>query len=427
MFKRIVWRILILGMMWLGFSLLKWDSVKDQLLWQALVFSGIVLLGSVMEQILHYQGDPYILPVVQAIMALGLVFLVRISPQIALRQFWWANVGLIIFYAILWIIRDYRQLGSLRYLWGLLAVGLLLVTLVFGYSSGGATSWMHIGGIGIEPEEFVKLALLLFMATYLEENEELLRVGTVQFGKFSLPDWRTLGPFIVMSVFVLGLLAAQKSLGTALEFYALFVLMLYVVTERSLYLWISLPIFLVPGTLGYFLFNHVRVRVQVWLSPWQDPTGGGYQIAQSLFAIGGGKILGTGLGNGIGASTVPAASTDFIFSVIAEELGFAGGMAVLVLFLIVVMRAFAISLRAKDRFGQILAAGIGIILGTETLIILAGVTKLLPLTGIPLPWVSYGGSSLLVHFVLLGVLLNISNATALGSLNTKNREREYAT
>jgi Bacterial cell division membrane protein len=427
MIKRITWRILILGMMWVGFSLLKWDSVKDQLLWQALAFSVIVFFGSLMEQILHYQGDPYILPVVQAIMALGLVFLVRIKPELALRQFWWANVGLLIFYAVLWTIRDYRQLGSLRYFWGLLAVGLLLLTLVFGYSSGGATSWLHIGGVGVEPEEFVKLALLLFMATYLEENEELLRVGTVQIGSFSLPDWRTLGPFLVMSVFALGLLAAQKSLGTALEFYALFVLMLYVVTERSLYLWISLPIFLLPGSLGYMLFNHVRVRVQVWLNPWQDPTGIGYQIAQSLFAIGGGKILGTGLGNGIGASTVPAASTDFIFSVIAEELGFAGGMAVLVLFLFVVMRAFAISLRAKDRFGQILAAGIGILVGTETLIILAGVTKLLPLTGIPLPWVSYGGSSLLVHFILLGVLLNISNTTAVGSLNTKNKGREYAT
>ena len=428
MIQRLTTRIIILGMMWLGLSILKWDSLSAQLLWQALIFTAIVLLGSLMEQILHYQGDPYILPVVQAIMALGLVFVVRISPNAAMRQFWWANIGLLMFYAVLWAIRDYRQLGRLRYLWGLLAVGLLLVTLLFGYAAGGATSWLRIGGIGIEPEEFVKLALLLFMATYLEENEELLRVGTVQWGRFSLPDWRTLGPFMIMVAFVLGILAAQKSLGTALVFYLLFVLMLYVVTERALYLGISLPIFLMTGSLGYMLFRHVRVRVMVWMNPWQDPTGGGYQIAQSLFAIGGGKILGTGLGNGIGASTVPAASTDFIFSVIAEELGFAGAMAVLVLFLIVVMRAFVISLRAKDRFGQILAAGIGILLGTETLIILAGVTKLLPLTGIPLPWVSYGGSSLIVHFILLGVLLNISNATAaVGSNSTKNREREYAT
>lgn len=427
MIHRLTSRSLILGMMWVGLSLLKWEGVKNQLFWQALLFTAIVLLGSLIEQILHYQGDPYILPAVQAIMALGLVFVVRINPEVALRQFWWANIGLLIFYTVLWTIRDYRKLGRLRYLWGLLAVVLLLVTLLFGYAAGGAKSWIHIGGIGIEPEEFVKLALLLFMATYLEENEELLRVGTVQWGRFSLPDWRTLGPFIIMVAFVLGILAAQKSLGTALVFYMLFVLMLYVVTERALYLGISLPIFLLTGTVGYMLFRHVRVRVMVWMNPWQDPTGGGYQIAQSLFAIGGGKILGTGLGNGIGASTVPAASTDFIFSVIAEELGFAGAMAVLVLFLIVVMRAFAVSLRTKDRFGQILAAGIGILLGTETLIILAGVTKLLPLTGIPLPWVSYGGSSLIVHFILLGVLLNISNATAVGSYSTKNKGREYAT
>ena len=434
MIHRLTTRIIILGMMWLGLSLLKWESFSTQLLWQALIFTAIVLLGSLMEQILHYQGDPYILPVVQAIMALGLVFLVRIEPEArityqgqALHQFWWANIGLLIFYAVLWMIRDYRKLGRLRYLWGLLAVGLLLVTLLFGSTAGGAKSWLDLGGITIQPEEFVKLALLLFMATYLEENEELLRVGTVQWGRFSLPDWRTLGPFMIMVAFILGILAAQKSLGTALVFYMLFVLMLYVVTERALYLGISLPIFLLTGTVGYMLFRHVRVRVMVWMNPWQDPTGGGYQIAQSLFAIGGGKILGTGLGNGIGASTVPAASTDFIFSVIAEELGFAGAMAVLVLFLIVVMRAFAVSLRAKDRFGQILAAGIGILLGTETLIILAGVTKLLPLTGIPLPWVSYGGSSLIVHFILLGVLLNISNATAVGSHSTKSKGRGYAT
>lgn len=427
MIYRLTSRLLILGILWIGLGLLKWESLSTQLLWQALIFSAIVLLGSLMEQILHYQGDPYILPVVQAIMAIGLVFVVRINPPYngALHQFWWANIGLLLFYAVLWMIRDYRKLGRLRYLWGLLAVGLLLVTVLFGTTAGGAKSWLNLGGVTIQPEEFVKLALLIFMATYLEENEELLRVGTVQWGRFALPDWRTLGPFMIMVAFSLGLLAAQKDLGTALVFYMLFVLMLYAVTERALYLGISLPIFMLTGTVGYMLFRHVRVRVMVWMNPWQDPTGMGYQIVQSLFAIGGGGILGTGLGNGIGASTVPAASTDFVFSIIAEELGFAGAMAILVLFLIVVMRAFAISLKAKDRFGQILAAGIGILLGTETLIILAGVTKLLPLTGITLPWVSYGGSSLIVHFIVMGVLLNISNTTAVSSHSTKNKGREY--
>lgn len=424
-----VWflRLLILTILWVGLGVLALDGkANEQILWQAGVFSLLLLIGAVLESLVVYKGDPLLLPTVQLILAIGLVFLTRIRPASALRQFWWANLGLLIFYVVLYLLRDYRILGRFRYLSGLGAVGLLLVTLIFGATHGGATSWFHIGAMNFEPEELVKVAMLIFLASYLSEHEEILRVGTVQLGWLSLPDWRTLGPFLVMGGFSLGLLAAQKSLGTALVFYSLYVLVLYVVTERLLYLGVSIPVFLGTGVLGYFLFGHVRVRVSTWLDPWVDTSGGGYQIAQSLFAIGGGKILGTGLGNGIGASQVPAASTDFIFSVIAEELGFAGAMAVLILFLVVVLRAFVVSMQAPDRFGQILAAGIGILVGTETLIILAGVTKLLPLTGIPLPWVSYGGSSLLIHFLLLGILANISHSTAAGPFNLKNREREYA-
>jgi cell division protein FtsW (lipid II flippase) len=418
-------RALIIALLWTGLFLMKADGkITTQLFWQAMIFSAVLIIGFLLERLFKYHGDQYLIPVVQVILTLGLVFLVRINPNLALRQFWWANMGLVIFYGLVFGLRNYRLLGSFRYLWGLIALGLLLVTLLFGATRGGATSWFGIGGFSVEPEEFVKLALLLFLASYLGEHQEILRVGTIQFGKFSLPDWHTLGPFVIMAVFTLGLLAAQKSLGTALVFYSLFVLLLYVVTERPLYLGLSLPIFILTFVLGYFLFGHVRLRVEVWLNPWQDPTGGGYQIAQSLFAIGGGKILGTGFGNGIGAFQVPAASTDFIFSVIAEELGFTGAMAVLCLFLMVVMRALVISLKAPDRFGQIIAAGIGILLGTETMIILAGVTKLLPLTGIPLPWVSYGGSSLLVHFLLLGLLANISQSAEENAL--RKREREYA-
>lgn len=425
MLSRLLTRVLIIALLWTGLILMKADGkINTQILWQAMIFSAVLIIGCLLERLFKYHGDQYLVPVVQVILTLGLVFLVRINPNLALRQFWWANMGLVIFYGLVFGLRNYRLLESFRYLWGLIALALLLVTLLFGATRGGATSWFGIGGFSVEPEEFVKLVLLLFLASYLGEHQEILRVGTIQFGKFSLPDWHTLGPFVIMAVFTLGLLAAQKSLGTALVFYSLFVLLLYVVTERPLYLGLSLPIFILTFVLGYFLFGHVRLRVEVWLNPWQDPTGGGYQIAQSLFAIGGGKILGTGFGNGIGAFQVPAASTDFIFSVIAEELGFTGAMAVLCFFLIVVMRAFIISLKAPDRFGQIIAAGIGILLGTETMIILAGVTKLLPLTGIPLPWVSYGGSSLLVHFLLLGLLANISQSAEESAL--RKREREYA-
>lgn len=420
-------RLFNLIILWIGLGVLFLDGrVNQQILWQAGVFSALLLIGLVVERLTSYQGDHLLLATVQFIVAIGLVFLVRIRPALALRQFWWANMGLGVFYLVIFGLRDYRKLGRYQYLWGLAAVAMLFLTLLFGVTSGGATSWLNIGGFSFEPEELVKIALMIFLASYLSEHEEILRIGTVQVGRLSLPDGRTLGPFLLMSGFSLGLLAAQKSLGTALVFYSLFVLMLFVVTERPFYLGVSLPVLALTGFVGYFLFHHVQVRVATWLNPWTDSSGAGYQIAQSLFAIGGGKILGTGLGNGIGAFQVPASSTDFIFSVIAEEIGFAGAMAVVVLFLIVVLRAFLISVRATDRFGQILAAGIGILIGTETLIILAGVTKLLPLTGIPLPWVSYGGSSLLVHYFLLGILTNISQASAAGPFNLRSKARGYA-
>ncbi|WP_425807202.1 FtsW/RodA/SpoVE family cell cycle protein [Desulfitobacterium sp. Sab5] len=422
-----VLRLLNLIILWVGLGVLVADGRSNgQILWQAAIFSLLLLLGAIVEKITAYKGDPLLLATVQLIVIIGLVFLTRIKPALAIRQFWWANIGLFAFYFIIYGLKDYRKLGRYQYLWGLAAIAMLFLTLVFGVTSGGATSWLSIGGFSFEPEEFVKIVLLLFLAAYLAEHEEILRVGTVQIGYLSLPDWRTLGPFILMGGFSLGLLAAQKSLGTALVFYSLFVLLLYAVTERPLYLGVSLPVLMATGFMGYVLFGHVRVRVATWLHPWADSSGAGYQISQSLFAIGGGKVLGTGLGNGIGAFQVPASSTDFIFSVIAEEIGFAGAMALLLLFLIVVLRAFLISLRSVDRFGQILAAGIGILIGTETLVILAGVTKLLPLTGIPLPWVSYGGSSMLVHFLFLSILGNISQISAADPLNLKNKERGYA-
>jgi len=412
MLNSILLRILTLAILWIGLGVLTFDDMVgtgSQFIWQAAAFSMLVMIGAFIEFYLGYDGDTNLFPVVQTIIVIGLVFLIRINPAMAEDQFIWANLGLLLYYVVLFGLRDYRKLGQYQYLWGLAALLLLVLTLIFGVTIYGATNSIRVGSFGFQPEELVKIALLLFMASYLDINKELLRIGTVQVGRFSLPDKRTLGPYVIIGMFVLGILAAQKSLGTALVFFLLMVFIIYMVTERAIYLLMSLPVVAISGTLGYFLFGHVRVRIGAWLNPWVDATGGGYQIAQSLFAISGGRVLGTGLGNGIGAYQIPFPETDFIFAVIAEEIGFIGAMAVISLFIIVVMRAFAVSIKAVDRFGQILAAGIGILIGVEALIILAGVTKLLPLTGIPLPWMSYGGSSMLVHCILLGILANISH------------------
>jgi cell division protein FtsW (lipid II flippase) len=407
-------RFLTLAILWTGLGVLKLENMLNgQFFWQAAAFSVLVFIGIFIEYFFGYTGDKNLLPVVQTIMAIGLVFLVRVNPALAEDQFVWANIGLVLYYFIVFGLRDYRKLEEYQYLWGLAALILLIVTLIFGVTIHGATSWLRIGHLSFQTEELVKVVLLLFMASYLDNNKELLRIGTAQVGRFSLPDKKTLGPFALIGVFVLGLLAAQKSLGTALVFFLLIIFILYMVTERPLYLVISVPVMLLTGIVGYLLFGHVRLRIATWLNPWVDSTGGGFQISQSIFAISGGRILGTGLGNGIGAYQIPHADTDFIFAVIAEELGFLGAMAVICLFIVLVMRSFTVSVRATDRFGQILAAGIGILIGVEALIILAGVTKMLPLTGLPLPWVSYGGSSMLVHFMLLGLLANISHSSSL--------------
>ncbi|AHF09539.1 MULTISPECIES: FtsW/RodA/SpoVE family cell cycle protein [Dehalobacter] len=413
MLHRLSLRVLTLVILWMGLGVLKLDDMTESgFFLQGAVFSFLILAGALFEIFFCYQGDPYLLPVVQTILAIGLVFLTRINPALAADQFIWANLGLIIYYAVFLILRDYRKLGEYQYLWGMLALLMLLLTLIFGTTINGATSWFRFAGMGFQPEELVKVALLLFLASYLSDNKELLRFGTIQVGKFSLPDAKTMGPFVFIGVFVLGLLGAQKSLGTALVFFLLMVFILYVATERLLYLVVSVPLVMVTGAAGYILFDHVRVRVATWINPWLDASGGAYQISQSIFAISGGRLLGTGLGNGIGAYQIPNADTDFIFSVIAEEIGFIGAMAVISLFIIVVMRCFCVSTRAVDRFGQILAAGIGILIGVEALIILAGVTKMLPLTGLPLPWMSYGGSSMVGHFLLLGILAGISHSSA---------------
>ncbi|MDA8440921.1 MAG: FtsW/RodA/SpoVE family cell cycle protein [Peptococcaceae bacterium] len=401
-----------LAVLWVGIGIL-YCTVKgtEQILWQASLFSAALLAFFLLNQVLGYRGDRFLLPTTACLVVIGLVIITRIDPELARKQFLWATVGLGISAACVWGIRDYRRLGRYQYIWALLAIIMLAVTLFFGVTSGGATSWLELGGFRLEPEEMVKVAMIIFLANYLRNNRELLAIGTIQIGRFSVPEPRVLGPLAMMVGVALLLLAAQKSLGTALVFYGVALFMVYVATQKGTYLLLGIPVFLATAWLGFKIFHHVQTRVEIWLNPWSSVYAQGSQIAQSLFAIGNGGLWGMGLGQGFGAVKVPAAQTDFIFAVIAEELGFVGALAVILLFVVVIYRCFVIALKANDEFGTILAAGLGFLFAFEALIILAGVTKLLPLTGIPLPWVSYGGSSMLVHMFMLGCLSNISHVS----------------
>lgn len=414
MFKRPVATLTLflfpIALLWLGLGLLYTSGKQvDNFIWQAAIFSVVLLAYYALSVLLGYKGDRFLFPAVMCLTAIGLVVIARIDPELAKRQFLWVTCGIGVAALCMWGIKDYRRLARYQYVWALLVLILLAVTLIFGATRGGATSWLGVGSLSFEPEEFVKIAMIIFLAIYLKNNRELLTIGTVQVGRFSVPEPRVFGPLALLVGVSLLLLAAQKSLGTALVFYGVALFMVYLATEKGSYLLLGIPVFLGTGFLGYKLFHHVQTRVEIWLNPWSTVYAQGSQIAQSLFAIGSGGLFGLGLGHGLGATRIPASETDFIFAVIAEEFGFIGAMAILLLFIVIIYRCFVIALKANDEFGTLLAGGLGFLFALEALIIVAGVTKLLPLTGIPLPWVSYGGSSFLVHMFLLGCLSNISH------------------
>jgi cell division protein FtsW (lipid II flippase) len=280
-----------------------------------------------------------------------------------------------------------------------------------GTSVGGARIWVSLGPINFQPGEFAKLSLALFFAGYLAEHRELIAAGTWKVGPLHLPEPRHLLPILIAWGFSVLVMISQKDLGSSLLFFMLFVVMLWVATEKIAFLWIGLLLFAAGATVAYFLFSHVQTRVEIWLDPWADFNDRGYQIVQSMFAFSGGGTTGSGLG--LGAPTrIPAAETDFIFAAIGEELGLVGSTAVLIAFVLLIGAGLRVATRATQPFSKLLATGLTTIIGVQAFIIIGGVIRVVPLTGITLPFVSYGGSSLLANYVILALLIRISDSTA---------------
>jgi cell division protein FtsW (lipid II flippase) len=314
-------------------------------------------------------------------------------------------------YTLFWLIQiflsEYRRLLDYKYTFMVLSIVFLIFTIIFGVEAGGARSWLSLGSFRFQASEFVKVFMVIFLAGYLEENKEILRVGTLKFGRFYLPDWPYLGPLLVVCGFSLLLLVFQKDLGMALLFFVTFLVMVYIATERSYYLLLGLGLFSIGAVLMYYIFPHVQSRILIYLDPWQQIDGGGYQVVQSLFAISGGGIFGMGLGSGF-PKLIPAVHTDFIFSLIGEELGLLGVMGILGIYYLLVWKGLRISFNAPDGFGSLLACGFSAILALQTLIIVGGVISVIPLTGIPLPFLSYGGSSFVSNCFLMGILYKVN-------------------
>lgn len=394
----------------LGLFLLK--LVKgSELTWQALLFGGLTGLSflgvHLVLRIWGHRGDLYLFPLAAVLVSLGMVFLFRLSPAHGVKQFYWLAIAELVFLAVVRF-PSYEKLADYKYLYIIFGLLALLATIFFGRVIGGARNWLDFGGFRIQPAEFVKLILVIFLASYLETKRELLSANTGKIWGFGVPDYRHLAPLLVMWGMSLILLVFQKDLGSALIFFSTFLSMIYIATSRPIYVAVGGGLFIFGAGLTYLFFSHVQTRVQIWLNPWPVAETKGFQIVQSLFAIGSGGLYGSGLGKGF-PQFIPAVHTDFIFSALAEELGLLGSVAIIIIYLLFLYRGFKIALKTPDDFGKLLASGLTVLMSIQVFIILGGVTKLVPLTGITLPYVSYGGSSLVANYILLALLMNISH------------------
>lgn len=332
-------------------------------------------------------GDNYIFLIVTMLISIGIIMIYRINPDLGFKQVMWFGIGMTVFFITYFIIKNMKHLDKMLYLYLGLSFALFLATLIFGTKNKGATNWIIIFGSSFQPAEVIKILFIFSLASYYVNKEK----------------YNNKLIFLAVVYAHIGFLFIQKDLGTAMLFFLLFLSILYVYEEDRRLLLYNIVGAVVLGMLGYFMFNHVRVRVETWLNPWEDIGGKGYQITQSLFAIASGGFFGTGIGLGH-PEFIPEVHNDFIFSAICEEMGVLTGIAVIFLFLIIVYRGIKITLQQQNQFFRIIALGITLMFGYQAFIILGGVTKMIPLTGITLPFVSYGGSSLVSSFAALGIL-----------------------
>jgi cell division protein FtsW (lipid II flippase) len=365
-------------------------------------------------------ADGALLPLAAVLNGIGFVTIARIDrglvdlgnkdPHLASIQSGWTAVGVGAFVVTLLVVRNVRVLERYTYTFALLAMGLLLVPLVphVGLSINDARIWAHFGPLHFQPGEPAKVLWVAFFAGYLTQKRELLSEGSRSVGRLRLPAARHLGPLVAIWSISILVLVFEKDLGSSLLFFAVFASMLYMATERSAYLLGSLVMFSAGAIAADHMFGHVRERVQAWINPWPIAHDKGFQIIQSWYAFAAGGVYGKGIGLGIPAR-IPYASTDFIFAAIGEELGLIGTLAIVICFLLIIGSGFRIAVESARPFSKLFAAGLTTILGLQTFIIIGGVTRMIPLTGITLPFVSYGGSSLVANFVILALLMRMSD------------------
>lgn len=354
-------------------------------------------------------ADPVLLPVTFLLSGTGVAFITRLDSDSGASQVMWMFAGVLALVVTLAVVPSLERLARYKYTIALAGVGLLILPAIVGVEVNGAKLWLRFAGMSFQPAEVAKVLIVLFLAAYLAENREVLSVSTKRILGIWMPPLKHLGPLLLMWALSLVVLVAEKDLGSSLLFFGVFLIMIYAATGRSGYVVVGLGLFAVGAAAAYSMFGHVQTRVAIWLDPFADATGRGYQLVQSLFAFGAGGMLGVGPGRGL-PLRIPFVQTDFIFAAIGEELGLLGAAAVVIAFLAFCLRGLATGTRARSDMASFTAVGLVATFGLQTFVILGGVTRLIPLTGITLPFVSYGGSSVLANFMLLGLLMRAGDA-----------------
>jgi cell division protein FtsW (lipid II flippase) len=378
----------------------------------ALAVSALAIVAHLAVRRFAPNADPLLLPIGLLLSGLGYAMVRRLNHDLGGPQLAWIVIGIVAFILTLVLVRDPRRIETYRYSLMLLGVGLLLLPLAphIGRTVSGARLWVRVGTLNFQPAEGAKILLAAFLAGYLASKREVLTAATMRVGPWMVPAPRHFGPLVLAWGVSLAVMVFERDLGSSMLFFALFVVMLYAATARAAYVVTGLGLFAGGTYLAYQAFAHVQNRIAAWLDPWSRIHTSGFQIAQSLFALGTGGIGGQGLGRGRPDLIQRGVETDFIFSAFGEELGMVGTLAILLLFAVLVARGFHIALRARDPFFTLLATGLTVIVGIQTFLIVGGVTRLIPLTGITLPFVSYGGSSIVANFILIALLMRLSDA-----------------
>ena len=389
------------------------------------IYLGALLVAHLAQVLAGRRTDQFLFPAVALLGGLSLLLMQRLPQDLVTQTFFGSTLGLAQV-QLIWlllavtvattlgiVVRSDSWLRRYKYSWAAAGVGLLLLTFVFGTEINGQRLTLQIGPLSGQPTELLKVILVVFLAGYLAENRALLVEQDTRLGPLRLPPVPYLAPMVAMWAIALGIVVIQRDLGAALLFFGVFLALLYVATGRISLVLIGFVLFILGSALMAGLFDHIRVRIEIWLDPFADPLGAGYQVVQALHAFARGGLLGVGLGAGLpevaGRIPIPEVHTDFPLAALGEELGIVGVFAILGLYLVVVERGLRIGAAAADDFRSLLAIGLALVIGIQAFIIAAGNLKVLPLTGVTLPFISYGGSSLLANALVVGLLLALSD------------------